>query len=71
MRIDKAGTWAMAHAIGGDRLVDLIVEDTHTCYLGDRQHRHDWGYGCGSCPSCELRANGWRSWRGEASSQPA
>ena len=63
MHIDKAATWALAHDIGGDPLVDLIVEDTHTCYLGDRQHRHDWGYGCGTCPACELRANGWRTWR--------
>ena len=41
------------------RLIDLIVEDTHTCYLGDRAHRHAWGYGCGNCPACELRARGW------------
>lgn len=63
MRIDKAATWALAHDIGGEDLVNLIVEDTHTCYLGDRHHRHDWGYGCGTCPACELRANGWRTWR--------
>ncbi|MDO9383056.1 MAG: 7-cyano-7-deazaguanine synthase QueC [Hyphomicrobiaceae bacterium] len=72
MRIDKAATWALAHDIGGDPLVNLIVEDTHTCYLGDRQHRHDWGYGCGTCPACELRANGWRTWRSTIEqSQPA
>ena len=72
MRIDKAGTWEMAHGIGGDALVAVIVEDTHTCYLGDRTHRHDWGYGCGTCPACELRANGWRTWRGShtASASP-
>jgi 7-cyano-7-deazaguanine synthase len=46
-------------------LVDLIVEDTHTCYLGDRSHRHPWGYGCGSCPACELRAKGWQQWRSQ------
>lgn len=63
MYVDKAGTWAMGHALGGDRLVDLIVEHTHTCYLGDRTHRHAWGYGCGSCPACELRAKGWEQWR--------
>lgn len=63
MRVDKAGTWALAHDIGGQGLVDLIVEHSHSCYLGDRTHRHDWGYGCGSCPACELRANGWRQWR--------
>ena len=64
MYIDKAGTWALAHELGGDALVDLIVEDTHTCYLGDRTHRHTWGYGCGTCPACDLRANGWAQWRG-------
>jgi len=58
MWIDKAATWAMAHALGGQPLVDLIVEHTHTCYLGDRIHRHAWGYGCGECPACLLRARG-------------
>lgn len=59
MWIDKAATWAMAHRLGGQPLVDLIIEDTHTCYLGDRDQRHAWGYGCGRCPACELRARGW------------
>ena len=67
MYVDKAGTWAMAKALGGQALVDLIIEETHTCYLGDREHRHPWGYGCGSCPACELRAKGWEAWRGEGS----
>jgi 7-cyano-7-deazaguanine synthase len=58
MWIDKADTWRMARALGGDELVQLIIEHTHTCYLGDRTHRHAWGYGCGSCPACELRARG-------------
>ena len=58
MWIDKAATWALAEALGGRPLVDLIVEHTHTCYLGDREHRHAWGYGCGQCPACELRARG-------------
>jgi len=58
MWIDKAQTWALAKALGGQPLVDLIVEHTHTCYLGDRTHRHAWGYGCGQCPACELRARG-------------
>ncbi|HYE44304.1 MAG TPA: 7-cyano-7-deazaguanine synthase QueC [Caulobacter sp.] len=62
MWIDKAATWAMAHDLGGGPLVDLIVEDTHSCYLGDRTRRHDWGYGCGTCPACELRAAGYRRW---------
>jgi len=67
MWIDKADTWRLAHDIGdrsgepqgGDTLVNLIVEHTHTCYLGDRAHRHAWGYGCGTCPACELRARGF------------
>jgi 7-cyano-7-deazaguanine synthase len=63
MYVDKAGTWALAEKLGGQALVDLIIEDTHTCYLGDRTHRHVWGYGCGSCPACELRASGWDRWQ--------
>jgi 7-cyano-7-deazaguanine synthase len=56
----------MAERLGGQALVDLITEQTHTCYLGDRTHRHDWGYGCGTCPACELRASGWKRWKGAA-----
>lgn len=63
MWIDKSQTWALAHQLGGQALVDLIVEHTHTCYMGDRVHRHDWGYGCGTCPACDLRAKGWQRWR--------
>jgi 7-cyano-7-deazaguanine synthase len=59
MWIDKAETFAMAEQIGGKALLDLVVEGTHSCYLGDRTHRHDWGYGCGTCPACELRAQGY------------
>jgi 7-cyano-7-deazaguanine synthase len=62
MWIDKAATWQLAHDLGGDTLVELIVEHTHTCYLGDREHRHAWGYGCGQCPACDLRARGWERW---------
>ena len=58
MWIDKADTWRLAQTLGGDQLVELIIEHTHTCYLGDRTQRHAWGYGCGSCPACELRARG-------------
>ena len=61
---DKAATWALARAVGGDPLVELIVEETHSCYLGDRAHRHPWGYGCGECPACELRCRGWRAFTG-------
>jgi len=63
MWIDKAATWQLAHDLGGDALVELIREQTHTCYLGDRATRHDWGVGCGSCPACALRAAGWARWR--------
>lgn len=67
MWIDKAATWQMTRSLGdasgaargGERLIDLVLEHTHTCYLGDRTHRHAWGYGCGTCPACKLRARGW------------
>ena len=63
MWIDKAATWQMAKDLGGDALVELVVNDTHTCYQGTRDVLHDWGYGCGSCPACELRASGWQRWK--------
>jgi len=63
MWLDKAQTWALSAALGGEKLNALIVEHTHTCYLGDREHRHDWGYGCGHCPACALRARGYKAWR--------
>ncbi len=58
----KAETWAMARGLGGDALVDIIVEHSHTCYRGEREKRHDWGAGCGACPACDLRAKGWSEW---------
>ena len=71
MWIDKAATWRLAKGLGdqsgnpkgGSALVELIIEHTHTCYLGDREHRHPWGYGCGTCPACELRARGYQRFR--------
>jgi 7-cyano-7-deazaguanine synthase len=63
MDIDKAKTWALARRLGGDRLVDLIREDTVTCYRGERERRHEWGYGCDACPACELRASGYYRYR--------
>jgi 7-cyano-7-deazaguanine synthase len=63
MHLDKSQTWELAFELGGQALVDLIIEDTHTCYLGDRTHRHEWGYGCGTCPACDLRAKGYAKWR--------
>ena len=59
MWIDKAQTWALAQKLGGPELVELIRHDTHSCYLGDHSTEHDWGYGCGTCPACQLRANGY------------
>ncbi|MBL8881437.1 MAG: 7-cyano-7-deazaguanine synthase QueC [Hyphomicrobium sp.] len=62
MYVDKAGTWAMTQELGGAALVDLVTEETHTCYVGIRTRRHPWGYGCGHCPACALRAKGWHAW---------
>jgi 7-cyano-7-deazaguanine synthase len=59
MWIDKAGTFALAEELGGQGFLDLVIEDSHSCYKGDRTHRHDWGYGCGQCPACQLRAKGF------------
>ena len=66
MWIDKAETWALADDLGGQGFVDLVVEHTHTCYHGDRSQRFDWGYGCGTCPACGLRKNGFEKWRAAA-----
>ena len=62
MWLSKAQTWALCDALGGAALNELIVEHTHSCYLGDRSHRHAWGYGCGACPACELRRKGYTAW---------
>jgi 7-cyano-7-deazaguanine synthase len=64
MWIDKAQTFALANDMGGDRLMRIVLEHTHSCYMGDRTHRHDWGYGCGTCPACELRRQGWLRYSG-------
>ena len=66
MWIDKAETWTLARELGGNRLVELIREQTHTCYQGDREHRHVWGYGCGTCPACQLREAGYRQFLANA-----
>jgi 7-cyano-7-deazaguanine synthase len=63
MWIDKAATFALAQEIGGKPLIALLLDETHTCYLGDRTHRHDWGFGCGECPACRLRAQGYTNWK--------
>ena len=62
MWLDKAQTWALAEQLGGEPLVEMVVEHTHTCYLGDRRQRHAWGYGCGICPACDLRRTGYNGW---------
>ena len=63
MWIDKAETWQLAKRLGGEVLVDLHRDETHTCYNGDREHSHTWGFGCGTCPACDLRAQGWDRFR--------
>jgi 7-cyano-7-deazaguanine synthase len=62
MWLDKAATWRMAEHLGGAALVHALLEHTHSCYLGDRSQRHAWGYGCGTCPACDLRAKGWAAY---------
>ncbi len=63
MWIDKADTFALAEQLGGQALLDLVIEDSHSCYRGDRSHRYDWGYGCGECPACRLRAQGYAKFK--------
>lgn len=63
MWLDKAATWRLAEKLGGQGLVSLILEESHTCYLGDRRQRHAWGYGCGKCPACDLRQAGYEAYR--------
>jgi 7-cyano-7-deazaguanine synthase len=62
MRLTKAQTWSLAKTLGGEALVEIVRRDSHTCYRGEREALHDWGYGCGACPACELRERGWRDW---------
>ena len=69
MWLSKAATWQLAHDLGGEPLVALIRTDTHTCYLGERGVLHDWGHGCGTCPACELRANGYREYAASTSAK--
>lgn len=66
MWIDKAATWNMAHQLGGDTFIKLIQEHTHTCYLGNRSSKYEWGYGCGNCPACELRKTGYEGYKDRA-----
>ena len=70
MWLDKAATWQLAHTLGGAALVELIRTGTHTCYLGERGALHEWGYGCGSCPACSLRARGYRQYSAASAPQP-
>ncbi|MBA2960550.1 MULTISPECIES: 7-cyano-7-deazaguanine synthase QueC [Ramlibacter] len=65
MWIDKAGTWRMAQRLGGEPLVELIKEETHSCYVGNHTQWHEWGYGCGECPACKLRSRGWEQFSAE------
>ncbi len=63
MSISKAGAWKLAHELGGDALVEIIRTDTHSCYLGERGELQPWGYGCGNCPACDIRAKGWYTYK--------
>ena len=62
MHLTKAQTWGLAKALGGEPLVAITVEESHTCYLGERGALHTWGYGCGACPACDLRRAGYEAW---------
>ncbi|MGI9405534.1 MAG: 7-cyano-7-deazaguanine synthase QueC [Hyphomicrobiaceae bacterium] len=64
MWIDKAATWRLAEKLGGKAFVQLLIDETHSCYVGERSRKHDWGYGCGECPACDLRAEGWSRYVG-------
>jgi len=66
MRLRKAEVWRLAERLGGEKLVSLIVEQSHTCYIGERNELHEWGYGCGTCDACELRSKGWREYKASA-----
>lgn len=66
MWIDKAETWTLANDLGGQPLIDIVIEESHTCYKGDRTQRHAWGYGCNDCPACDLRAKGYEKWAAKA-----
>jgi 7-cyano-7-deazaguanine synthase len=70
MWLSKAETWELAEKLGGDALVELMIEHTHTCYRGERGIRHAWGYGCGTCPACELRARGFEQWQANQEQRP-
>ena len=65
MWIDKAATWTLAYKVGGQRFLELVRDETHTCYEGNREQRHAWGYGCGHCPACDLRAKGYRTYESD------
>lgn len=66
MWLGKGETWSLAHSLGGDKLVSIIIEHSHTCYVGNRSMRHEWGYGCGECPACSLRRSGYTHWQSRA-----
>jgi 7-cyano-7-deazaguanine synthase len=63
MWLDKRQTWEMAQELGGKTLLEIVQERSHTCYIGERSNMHEWGYGCGICPACELRMNGYKSFK--------
>ncbi len=70
MWIDKAAIWELAERLGGAPLLELIIERTHSCYVGERSARHEWGFGCGQCPACSLRAQGWKRYAASREAKP-
>ena len=66
MDIDKAATFELADRLG---VLDEIIEDSHTCYNGDRNERHPWGYGCGQCPACQIRERGYNEFLSRQSAE--
>lgn len=60
MHLNKAQTFELTDEIG---FLDEVLENSHTCYNGDHEHRHEWGYGCGTCPACELREKGFQEFK--------
>ena len=59
MHLTKAQTFELSQVEG---VLDLVIDASHTCYNGDHTHKHAWGYGCGACPACVLRQQGWESY---------
>ena len=60
MWLSKAKIWQLAKDLGK---LSEVIKFSHTCYNGLRDELHQWGYGCGTCPACELRAAGYEQFK--------